>query len=41
MAKEDIPCAVEIVQKAFEDDPYFLWVFDAQKVRTLAFYIDG
>ncbi|KKZ61669.1 hypothetical protein EMCG_03778 [[Emmonsia] crescens] len=31
LAKEDIPCAVEIVQKAFEDDPYFLWVFDAQK----------
>ncbi|EER37425.1 acetyltransferase [Histoplasma capsulatum H143] len=31
LAKEDIPCSVEIVQKAFEDDPYFLWVFDAQK----------
>ncbi|QSS59080.1 acetyltransferase [Histoplasma capsulatum] len=31
LAKEDIPYSVEIVQKAFEDDPYFLWVFDAQK----------
>ncbi|PGH17631.1 hypothetical protein AJ79_00992 [Helicocarpus griseus UAMH5409] len=31
MAKEDIPSAVEIIQKAFADDPYFLWVFDAKK----------
>ncbi|KAK2790598.1 hypothetical protein FQN53_009066 [Emmonsiellopsis sp. PD_33] len=29
LTKEDIPSAVECVQKAFEDDPYFLWVFDA------------
>ncbi|EDN03422.1 predicted protein [Histoplasma mississippiense (nom. inval.)] len=34
LAKEDIPYSVEIVQKAFEDDPYFLWVFDAQKFRA-------
>ncbi|OJD17308.1 hypothetical protein AJ78_02596 [Emergomyces pasteurianus Ep9510] len=31
LTKKDIPCAVEIVQKAFEDDPYFLWIFDAKK----------
>ncbi|EGE78951.1 acetyltransferase [Blastomyces dermatitidis ATCC 18188] len=31
LTKEDIPAVVEIVQKAFEADPYFLWVFDAQK----------
>ncbi|OAX82653.1 hypothetical protein ACJ72_02999 [Emergomyces africanus] len=31
LTKKDIPCAVEIIQKAFETDPYFLWIFDARK----------
>ncbi|EAS27829.1 acetyltransferase [Coccidioides immitis RS] len=28
---EDIPGAIECVQRAFEDDPYFRWVFDPAK----------
>ncbi|KAJ5095920.1 Acyl-CoA N-acyltransferase [Penicillium alfredii] len=28
LAETDIPGAVECVQKAFEDDPYFCWAFD-------------
>jgi arrestin-related trafficking adapter 3/6 len=27
----DIPSAVECIQQAFEDDPYYLWAFDAAK----------
>lgn len=35
MTMEDIPGVVECVQRAFEDDPYFQWVFDATKVCVL------
>jgi hypothetical protein len=37
LTKQDLPGAVECVQKAFADDPYFLWQFDASKVRTTFF----
>lgn len=34
MAEADIPGAVECVQRAFADDPYFRWAFnDRSKVR--------
>lgn len=34
LARADIPGAVECVQKAFADDPYFRWAFDdPSKVR--------
>jgi hypothetical protein len=32
LTKEDIPAAVECIQTAFADDPYFRWVFDLAKV---------
>lgn len=35
MTKEDIPGAIECVQTGFADDPYFNWVFDVSKVRTV------
>ena len=28
LAQADIPGAVECVQQAFADDPYFRWAFD-------------
>lgn len=28
LTQADIPGAVDCVQKAFADDPYFRWVFD-------------
>jgi hypothetical protein len=28
LAQGDIPGAVDCVQKAFSDDPYFRWAFD-------------
>lgn len=28
----DIPGAIEVIQQAFADDPYFKWVFDSSKV---------
>lgn len=35
LAKSDIPGAVDCVQKAFADDPYFHWVFnDPAQVRS-------
>lgn len=38
LAKSDIPGAVDCVQKAFADDPYFQWVFnDPAQVRSLLF----
>ncbi|PGH14479.1 hypothetical protein AJ80_05924 [Polytolypa hystricis UAMH7299] len=30
LTEQDIPGAVECIQRAFEGDPYFLWVFDDQ-----------
>lgn len=35
MTKEYIPGAIECVQTGFADDPYFNWVFDVSKVRTV------
>lgn len=32
LTEQDIPEAIECVQKGFADDPYFLWQFDASKV---------
>ncbi|KAJ5578176.1 uncharacterized protein N7459_007140 [Penicillium hispanicum] len=29
LTEADIPAAVEVIQQAFADDPYFKWVFDA------------
>ncbi|PLN84318.1 acyl-CoA N-acyltransferase [Aspergillus taichungensis] len=28
LTEADIPAAIEVIQKAFAEDPYFLWVFD-------------
>ena len=34
LAEADIPGAVDCLQKAFSDDPYFQWVFnEPSKVR--------
>jgi hypothetical protein len=36
LAQADIPGAVECVQQAFADDPYFRWAFDdPSKVRHI------
>lgn len=32
LTKQDIPEAVECVQTAFADDPYFQWLFDNASV---------
>ncbi|KAA8651906.1 hypothetical protein EYZ11_007356 [Aspergillus tanneri] len=29
LTEADIPEAIEVIQQAFEDDPYFKWVFDS------------
>ncbi|KAH3079280.1 hypothetical protein KXW28_004374 [Aspergillus fumigatus] len=31
LTEEDIPEAIEVIQRAFADDPYFKWVFDPAK----------
>ncbi|WEW61699.1 hypothetical protein PRK78_007191 [Emydomyces testavorans] len=36
---EDIPGAVECIQRAFEDDPYFHWVFDVAKFSKERNYV--
>lgn len=33
LTEADIPGAIEVIQQAFADDPYFKWVFDSSKVR--------
>ena len=35
LTERDIPQAIEIIQTAFADDPYFRWVFDTEKVCPL------
>ena len=35
LTEADIPGAIEIIQRAFADDPYFKWVFDSSKVRSM------
>lgn len=32
LTEADIPAAIEIIQTAFAEDPYFKWVFDAENV---------
>lgn len=32
LTEADIPDAIEIIQSAFAEDPYFKWVFDAANV---------
>ena len=40
MTKQDIPEAVECVQTAFAEDPYFHWLFDSSEVSLeLSIYI--
>lgn len=34
LTEADIPGAVEVIQLAFADDPYFKWVFDESRVRA-------
>lgn len=34
LTEADIPGAIEVIQQAFADDPYFKWVFDSSKVPT-------
>lgn len=36
MTERDIPEAVECVQTAFAEDPYFQWLFDNTKVSPAA-----
>ncbi|OQE17114.1 hypothetical protein PENFLA_c025G07793 [Penicillium flavigenum] len=31
LTEADIPGAIEVIQRAFADDPYFKWVFDSSK----------
>lgn len=33
LAYADIPGAIEVIQQAFADDPYFKWAFDSSRVR--------
>ena len=33
--REDVPGAVECIQKAFQEDPYHEWVFDREKVSSV------
>lgn len=32
LTEADIPGAIQVIQQAFADDPYFKWVFDASTV---------
>lgn len=32
LTEADIPAAIDIIQQAFADDPYFNWVFDKDRV---------
>ncbi|KAL4934691.1 acyl-CoA N-acyltransferase [Aspergillus undulatus] len=38
LTKPDIPAAINIIQAAFADDPYFLWVFDKSKFNKARNY---
>lgn len=35
LTEADISGAIQVIQRAFEDDPYFKWVFDASTVSQL------
>jgi hypothetical protein len=32
LTEKDIPGAIEVIQVAFAEDPYFRWVFDEKNV---------
>lgn len=32
LTQSDIPAAIDIIQQAFAQDPYFRWVFDEKSV---------
>ncbi len=32
LTQSDIPAAIDIIQQAFAEDPYFRWVFDEKSV---------
>lgn len=32
LTQSDIPAAIDIIQRAFAEDPYFRWVFDEKSV---------
>jgi hypothetical protein len=34
LTEADIPGAVQVIQQAFADDPYYKWVFDASTVSS-------
>ncbi|GMF81711.1 unnamed protein product [Aspergillus oryzae] len=34
LTEADIPEAIEVIQQAFAEDPYFQWVFDPSKVSS-------
>lgn len=34
LTETDIPGAIQVIQQAFADDPYYKWVFDAPTVCT-------
>ncbi|KAJ5361237.1 hypothetical protein N7541_002081 [Penicillium brevicompactum] len=34
LTEADIPGAIEVIQRAFADDPYFKWVFDSSKTNN-------
>lgn len=38
LTEADIPGAIEVIQRAFADDPYFKWVFDAATVCMSHFF---
>jgi hypothetical protein len=35
LTEADIPEAIEVIQRAFADDPYFKWVFNPAKVCSM------
>ena len=34
LTEADIPDAIEVIQQAFAEDPYFQWVFDPSNVSS-------
>lgn len=38
LTEGDIPGAIEVIQQAFADDPYFKWVFDQSKVCAARYH---
>lgn len=36
LTEADIPGAIQVIQQAFADDPYFKWVFDESSVCMMS-----